>query len=142
MLITTVHIGFSVLAVLVSFAVVTLAVVYGFLEYGLRAKEAPKWLNCLPSLADIDGVLWRCLWGGFALLTIVLVSGVYLGFFKGYLPALLAQGKVCLALSAWGILLGALWLYHYRGWRGFNASLVLGCLCLLVLVVFKMSFSE
>ena len=140
MTIQTVHLGFALASSVVLFALVASAIVYGCFARVIRQSSMPRWAEWMPSVQKMDRLLWRSLLFGFVLLTAALLSGTYAGMTLNKIPVLLSQGKLCLAYCAWAVLLAVLWLHHFRGWRGFNSSMILGAVCLLVLVVFDMSF--
>ena len=92
-----------------------LAVMLWLQERALRRREFHGWLRTLPPLTELEQMLFRTIMAGFALLTLVLLTGVLFG----------------------GLLLGR-WRY---GWRGIRAvHWTLAAMALLLLAFFGSKF--
>ena len=84
----------------------------------LRARQPLGALALLPPMETMERTLFRALGGGFVVLTLALVTGL---FFVHDLAAQHLVHKVSLAIAAWlifGVLLWGLWKF---GWRGRQA---------------------
>ncbi len=131
---TLVHIVSSVIA----FGMLSLAGTYAILvlaiDHSLKRHELSTLVRRLPPLDRLEGLLFRLVATGFALLTISLASGLI------YVDNLLAQHlvhKTIFAFLAWlvfGALLVGRWLW---GWRGATAvRMTLAGVALLLLSYF------
>ena len=107
-------------------------------ERALRRREFHGWLRTLPPLTELEQMLFRTIMAGFALLTLVLLTGVL------FVENLLAQHlvhKTVLSVLSW-LLFGGLLLGRWRyGWRGIRAvHWTLAAMALLLLAFFGSKF--
>jgi len=111
-----------------------LAVMLWFQERALRQRQLHGWLRALPPLTQLEGLLFRSLTAGFALLTIALITGVL------FVQDLLSQHlwhKTTLSVASWLVfawLLYGRWRYGWRGPRAVKLTLV--AMALLALAFF------
>ena len=112
------HIAFAALAAgWLSISAVIVACLY-FQNVRLRRRGPLGVLALLPPVETLETALFRALGGGYAVLTLVLVTGT---FFVHDLMAQHLLHKVTLAIIAWGIF-GVLLIGRVRwGWRGRTA---------------------
>ena len=115
-----------------------LAVMLWLQERALRRREFHGWLRTLPPLTELEQMLFRTIMAGFALLTLVLLTGVL------FVEDLLAQHlvhKTVLSVLSW-LLFGGLLLGRWRyGWRGIRAvHWTLAAMALLLLAFFGSKF--
>ena len=115
-----------------------LAVMLWLQERALRRREFHGWLRTLPPLTELEQMLFRTIMAGFALLTLVLLTGVL------FVENLLAQHlvhKTVLSVLSW-LLFGGLLLGRWRyGWRGIRAvHWTLAAMALLLLAFFGSKF--
>ena len=104
-------------------------------------KHQAKQINLqLPPLETMESLLFNMLWGGFILLSLTLVSGI---FFSEQIfgKALVINHHILLSAGAW-LIFGTFLFGHWRwGWRGRNAvHWTIGGLSLLVLGYFGTKF--
>lgn len=114
----TAHIGFAALAAgwLSIAAVVVLLLAWQ--DMRLRSRAPLGVLALLPPIETLEATLFRMVGAGFAVLTLVLVTGM---FFVTDLYAQHLVHKVTLAVIAW-LVFGVLLFGRYRyGWRGRRA---------------------
>ncbi|MDR2872847.1 MAG: cytochrome c biogenesis protein CcsA [Xanthomonadaceae bacterium] len=108
-----------------------LAIMLWAQERALRRHEFHSWLRALPPLTELESLLFRIIGGGFALLTITLLTGAL--FVQNLFSQHLLH-KTVLSIMSWlvfGILLLGRWRY---GWRGTKAvHWTLAAMILLVL---------
>ena len=94
-----------------------LAVMYLLLERQLRVKAFTGLYRRLPSLEIMDRTCWWLIGGGFALLTLALLSGsLPAGSLWGRRWA--SDGKVIASAAVWLFYAGCLALRAWAGWRG------------------------
>jgi len=109
-------------------------------EKALRRHQARQINLQLPPLEAMEALLFNLLWGGFILLTLTLVSGV---FFSEQIfgKAFIINHHIVLSASAW-LVFGIFLFGHWRwGWRGKNAlHWTIGGLSLLILGYFGTKF--
>lgn len=115
-----------------------LAIMLWLQERALRRREFRPWLRALPPLSDLESLLFRVITMGFALLTLVLVTGVL------FVDDLLAQKlvhKTVLSVLSW-LVFGVLLVGRRRyGWRGAKAvHWTLSAMLLLLLAFFGSQF--
>ena len=107
-------------------------------ESGLSIVEWKPVTGALPPLTELESLLFRTIWVGFALLTATLVTGVLFvdDFFAQHL-----MHKTVLSVLSW-LAFGALLLGRWRhGWRGTRAvGWTLAAMALLVLAFFGSKF--
>ena len=115
-----------------------LAIMLWFQERALRQRQIRGWLRALPPLTQLEQLLFHSIGVGFALLTLVLVTGLL------FVDNLLAQHlwhKTVLSVLSWlvfGWLLVGRWRY---GWRGPRAvKFTLSAMALLLLAFFGSQF--
>ena len=123
---------------LISAIAALLAVMLWLQERALRRREFHGWLRTLPPLTELEQMLFRTIMAGFALLTLVLLTGVL------FVEDLLAQHlvhKTVLSVLSW-LLFGGLLLGRWRyGWRGIRAvHWTLAAMALLLLAFFGSKF--
>jgi ABC-type uncharacterized transport system permease subunit len=111
-----------------------IAVMLWFQERALRNRKIHGWLNALPPLVHMETLLFRVLGVGFALLSLVLVTGVL------FVEDMLAQHlwhKTVLSVLSWVVFAGLLFGRWRFGWRGPRAvRLTLIAMSLLLLAYF------
>ncbi len=115
-----------------------LAIMLWFQERALRQRRIEGWLRALPPLTQLEQLLFHSIGAGFALLTLVLVTGVL--FVDNLLTQHLWHKTVLSALSwlVFGWLLFGRWRY---GWRGQRAvKFTLSAMALLLLAFFGSKF--
>jgi ABC-type uncharacterized transport system permease subunit len=115
-----------------------LALMLWFQERALRQRQIHGWLRALPPLTQLEQLLFRSIGAGFALLTLVLVTGML--FVHNLLTQHLWHKTVLSALSwlVFGWLLFGRWRY---GWRGPRAvKFTLSAMALLLLAFFGSKF--
>jgi ABC-type uncharacterized transport system permease subunit len=109
-------------------------------EKALRKHQARQINTQLPPLEAMESLLFLLLWGGFILLSLTLVSGI---FFSEQIfgKAFVINHHIVLSASAW-LVFGIFLFGHWRwGWRGRNAvHWTIGGLSLLVLGYFGTKF--
>jgi ABC-type uncharacterized transport system permease subunit len=109
-------------------------------EKALRKHQARQINLQLPPLESMEALLFNLLWGGFILLSLTLVSGV---FFSEQIfgKAFVINHHIVLSASAW-LVFGIFLFGHWRwGWRGKNAlHWTIGGLSLLILGYFGTKF--
>ncbi|CAN5636685.1 cytochrome c biogenesis protein CcsA [soil metagenome] len=115
-----------------------LAIMLWVQERALRRREFHRWLRALPTLSELETLLFRTIAVGFVLLTATLLSGLL--FVQDFLAQHLMHKTVLSALS-W-LAFGALLLGRWRhGWRGPMAvRWTLAAMALLVLAFFGSKF--
>ena len=132
------HAWFALLAYAALAVAAVLALMLWAQERALRRREFHRWLRALPPLTELESLLFRTIWVGFALLTATLVTGVLFvdDFFAQHL-----MHKTVLSVLSW-LAFGALLLGRWRhGWRGTRAvGWTLAAMALLVLAFFGSKF--
>jgi ABC-type uncharacterized transport system permease subunit len=97
---------------------------------GQRSASLPSWM---PAISGLESVLFQLLAGGFAFLTLTVLSGVL--FIHNWFAQHLVH-KTVLTLLAWLCFL-VLLIGHYRkGWRGARAARWTLAACFLLLLAF------
>lgn len=132
------HAGLALLAYATLSVAALLAIMLWFQERALRRRQVPPLLRAFPPLTLLEGLMFRLIAAGFALLTLALLSGAV------FVENLFAQHlvhKTVLSLLAWGVF-GALLIGRLRhGWRGRRAvRLTLSAMALLGLAFFGSKF--
>jgi ABC-type uncharacterized transport system permease subunit len=108
-----------------------IAVMLWFQERALRNRKIHGWLNALPPLVHMETLLFRVLGVGFALLSLVLVTGML------FVEDMLAQHlwhKTVLSALSWIVFAGLLfgrWRFGWRGPRAVRLTLIAMSLLLL-----------
>jgi ABC-type uncharacterized transport system permease subunit len=101
-----------------------LALMLWFQERALRQRRIEGWLRALPPLIQLEQLLFRTIAVGFALLTLVLVTGLL------FVHNLLTQHlwhKTVLSIASWAVfgwLLYGRWRYGWRGARAVRLTLI------------------
>jgi ABC-type uncharacterized transport system permease subunit len=113
---------------LLAFSVLSIAAVLAILlavqERALRARHFGNWLQALPPLTQTEALMFRLIAGGFALLTVALLSGAL--FIENIRAQHLVHTTV-LSVFAWlvfGTLLLGRWRQGWRGTRAVNLTLI------------------
>lgn len=90
-------------------------------EYFLKVKRFPVVQQRLPALETLDRLSGRLIAGGFALMVLGVVTGMYFGFQQGIEMFILDPRLLCsfLTLIVYGAVLTA---RHKHGWRGRRAA--------------------
>jgi ABC-type uncharacterized transport system permease subunit len=115
-----------------------LAIMLWFQERALRRRNIHGWLRALPPLTQLEQLLFHSIGVGFALLTLVLITGLL------FVDNLLAQHlwhKTVLSVLSWlvfGWLLFGRWRYGWRGPRAVRLTLI--AMALLLLAFFGSKF--
>lgn len=132
------HAWFALLAYATLAIAALLALLLWAQERALRRREFHRWLRALPPLTELESLLFKSIWVGFALLTATLVTGVLFvdDFFAQHL-----MHKTVLSVLSW-LAFGALLFGRWRhGWRGTRAvGWTLAAMVLLVLAFFGSKF--
>jgi ABC-type uncharacterized transport system permease subunit len=76
-----------------------------------------RWLDSLPPLLTLEKVLFRLIWAGFVLLTLTLVTGVWVTE-QLPRPGAYSDHKTVLAVLSWLMFGGLLVGRQLYGWRG------------------------
>lgn len=128
------HAGLALLAYAALSVAALLAIMLWLQERALRQRKLASALRAFPPLTMLEGLLFRLIGAGFALLTLALVTG---GVFVDDLFAQHLAHKTVLSFLAWAVF-GALLLGRLRfGWRGRRAvRLTLTAMTLLALAFF------
>ncbi|MFT3757054.1 MAG: cytochrome c biogenesis protein CcsA [Pseudoxanthomonas sp.] len=118
---------------------VLLALMLWLQERALRRRDHPSWLlRALPTLTELESLLFRSIAIGFVLLTLTLLTGVL------FVQDLLAQHlvhKTALSVLSWLVFGGLLLGRWRRGWRGAKAvHWTLMAMILLALAFFGSKF--
>ncbi|NYZ63939.1 cytochrome C assembly family protein [Luteimonas deserti] len=132
------HAWFALLAYAALAVAAVLALLLWAQERALRRREFHRWLRALPPLTELESLLFRTIWVGFALLTATLLTGIL--FVEDFFAQHLMHKTVFSVLSwlAFGTLLLGRW---RRGWRGTRAvGWTLAAMALLVLAFFGSKF--
>ncbi len=114
------HIGVAIAA----YALFTVAALHAllmlFLEKRLQSGTLNSFDNQLPSLMQVEKLLFRLLFAAFSLLTITLISGVFFSE-AVYGKAFTVTYKTVFAVMSWLIFGGLLFGHIRSGWRGKTA---------------------
>ena len=127
---------------LLAFAILSIAAILALLlaaqERALRKRRFGTWLRVLPPLIQTESLMFRLISGGFALLTLALLSGAL--FIENIRAQHLIHTTV-LSVLAW-LVFGALLYGRWRhGWRGQRAvNLTLTGMAILLLAFFGSKF--
>lgn len=132
------HAGLALLAYATLSLAALVSIMLWLQERALRRRQLATALRAFPPLTLLEGLLFRLIGAGFALLTLALLSGVV------FVENLFAQHlvhKTVLSLFAWATF-GALLFGRLRyGWRGRRAvRLTLTAMALLALAFFGSKF--
>lgn len=112
------HVTLALLAFSVLSIAAVLAILLAVQERALRARHFGSWLRALPPLTQTESLMFRLIGGGFALLTVALLSGAL--FIENIRAQHLVHTTV-LSVFAW-LVFGTLLLGRWRqGWRGTRA---------------------
>ncbi|HET7358793.1 MAG TPA: cytochrome c biogenesis protein CcsA [Rhodanobacteraceae bacterium] len=132
------HVTLALLAFGVLSIAAVLAILLAVQERALRARNFGRWLRALPPLTQTESLMFRLIAGGFALLTLALVSGAL--FIENIRAQHLVHTTV-LSVAAWVVFGALLWGRWRRGWRGARAvNLTLTGMAVLVLAFFGSKF--
>lgn len=128
------HILFSILA----YGLLTMAMFQSLLvlfqDHQLKHKRLGGLSRNFPALQTMESLMFAFLWGGWALLSLSLVSGWM--FFEDLFAQHLMH-KTLLSCLAWVVFAILLWGRHQLGWRGHKAiRWTLAGFCLLMLAYF------
>ncbi len=126
------HIVLAVLGVSFLFLTFAMSFLYLVQDIGLKVKRPPRFLFHLPSLVACERIAHRTLIGGFALLTLGLLTGAVAAATQSQVRS--AWEKEGLSLLSWGILAVILAARISRGWRGRKAAILTIIAFLVVLV--------
>ncbi len=109
-------------------------------EKALHRHQAKQINLQLPPLEAMESLLFHLLWGGFILLTLTLISGIFFSE-EIFGKALFINHHIVLSAGAW-LVFGIFLFGHWRwGWRGRNAvHWTIGGLSLLILGYFGTKF--
>ncbi|MDN5924402.1 MAG: cytochrome c biogenesis protein CcsA [Xanthomonadales bacterium] len=132
------HVTLALLAFSILSIAALLAILLAVQERALRSRQVSRWLRALPPLTQTETLMFRLIAGGFALLTLALVTGTL------FIDNIRAQHLVhttVLSVLAWLVFGLLLWGRRYRGWRGSRAvNLTLIGMAVLVLAFFGSKF--
>jgi ABC-type uncharacterized transport system permease subunit len=120
--------GYSLLSI-----AAVVAVLLAVQERALRTHRPTRLMNALPPLTQTEALLFRLIGGGFALLTLTLLSGAL--FIQNIRAQHLIHTTV-LSVLAWLIFGVLLWGRWKHGWRGRSAV----NLCLIGMAVLLLAF--
>ena len=133
---TSLHIGVLGLGILLFGFASFMGLAYLIAHHRLKAKRMDGVFRWLPPLDRLDRVAMRCLLIGFVLLTVGLVSGIYLahGIWSRHWTQ---DPMVVLSFGTWGWYVLLFAVRFSRGWRGvrFFVLNVLGFFFLLLAAV-------
>jgi ABC-type uncharacterized transport system permease subunit len=116
----TLHFAVAMLAYALFIVAAVHALVMLAEEKWLHRGETPPFLRTIPSLLEMEALLFRIILAAFVLLTLTLVSG---GFFSERLfgKPFTFTDKTVFGIVSW-LIFGSLLVGHYaRGWRGRKA---------------------
>lgn len=132
------HVTLALLAFGMLSIAAVLAILLAVQERALRTRRVGSWLRVLPPLTQTESLLFRLIAGGFAMLTLALVSGAL--FIENIRAQHLVHTTV-LSVAAWLVFGALLWGRWRRGWRGARAiNLTLVGMAVLVLAFFGSKF--
>lgn len=112
------HILLSVMAYSTMIVATVQALLLAFQNYQLRHKHPAGLIRLLPPLQTMETLLFELLWVGEALLTVVIITGLF------HVRDAAAQHlihKIVFTSIAWLIYAVLLWGRHALGWRGNSA---------------------
>jgi ABC-type uncharacterized transport system permease subunit len=112
------HILLSILAYSTMIVATVQTLLLAFQNYQLRHRHPTGLVRLLPPLQTMEHLLFELLWVGEALLTLVIVTGIF------QIESIAAQHlhhKIVFTALAWLIYAILLWGRHYLGWRGSSA---------------------
>ncbi|MBV1874319.1 MAG: cytochrome c biogenesis protein CcsA [Gammaproteobacteria bacterium] len=112
------HITLSILAYSVLAIAAAQSLLLAALDHQLKHKHMSGIVQFLPPLQTMESLLFEMIWGGLALLTLSIISGMI--FIDNFFAQHLAH-KTILSISAWCIFTTLLWGRHQLGWRGATA---------------------
>lgn len=112
---TFVHIWFAILTTAVLLVTASQALLIAVLDYLLHHKRVIRLVQLLPPLQSMESMLFGMIWGGFILLSILLVSSQW--FFHNAFHHTMLH-KTLPGVLAWGIFLMLLIGRYGFGWRG------------------------
>lgn len=118
------HVTLALLAFSVLFIAAVLALLLAAQERALRVRNFGNWLRALPPLTQTEALMFRLISGGFALLTVALLTGAL--FIENIRSQHLIHTTV-LSVFAWlvfGALLYGRWRHGWRGARAVNLTLL------------------
>lgn len=118
------HVTLALLAFSVLSIAAVLAILLAGQERALRARHFGNWLRALPPLVQTEALMFRLIGGGFALLTLALLSGA---LFVENIRAQHLIHTTVLSIVAWlvfGTLLYGRWRHGWRGTRAVNLTLL------------------
>lgn len=128
------HVAVALLAYSLLSIAAVVAVLLALQERALRAHRPTRLMRALPPLTQTEALLFRLIGGGFALLTLTLLSGVL--FIQNIRAQHLIHTTV-LSVLAWLIFGTLLWGRWKHGWRGRSAvNLCLAGMGVLLLAFF------
>lgn len=132
------HVLLSLLTFVVLLTAAFQALLLGVGEFLLKRKRTHLIANRLPPLQTMEGCLFKLVWLGFILLSLVFITSLV--FLDGIWSASLVE-KTVLTLITWSVFLVLLLGRHFYGWRGRTAirGTLLG-MALLVVVTFSTRF--
>lgn len=133
-----------IVVALVAYSLMCLAAVQSVMltaqDKQLRRKHTGGWVRALPSVQQMEEVMFQMIGLGFVLLTVTLVSGVFFSERVFGTPFKLTHHMVLAAL-AWAVYAALLFGRWRFGWRGRTAvRWTLGGFALLVLAYFGTKF--
>lgn len=115
---TAIHILLSILAYSTMIVATVQTLLLAFQNYQLRHRHPTGLVRLLPPLQTMEHLLFELLWVGEALLTLVIITGVF------QVESVTGQHlhhKIVFTALAWLIYAILLWGRHYLGWRGNSA---------------------
>jgi ABC-type uncharacterized transport system permease subunit len=133
-----------ILLAMLSLGVVFLATLQSILvvlnERVLRNTRFARYLHVFSPLASMETFLFQLIWLGFILLTLLLLSSLYV--FHDLWSAHLFS-KTLISIATWLVFAGLLFGRYLFGWRGLMATrfTLLGMLLLGCLMVFSLNYS-
>lgn len=127
------HVAVALLAYSLLSIAAVVAVLLALQERALRAHRPTRLMRALPPLVQTEALLFRLIGGGFALLTLTLLSGAL--FIQNIRAQHLIHTTV-LSVLAWLIFGVLLWGRWKHGWRGRSAV----NLCLIGMAVLLLAF--
>jgi ABC-type uncharacterized transport system permease subunit len=115
---TAIHILLSILAYSTMIVATVQTLLLAFQNYQLRHRHPTGLVRLLPPLQTMEHLLFELLWVGEALLTLVIITGI---FEIENIAAQHLHHKIVFTSLAWLIYATLLWGRHYLGWRGNSA---------------------
>ena len=113
------HILLSILAYSTMIIATAHALLLAYQDHRIRNKHPTGLASLLPPLQTMESLLFELLWVGQALLTLVIITGVF------HIVDLGEQHlyhKIVFTIIAWIIYAILLWGHHQAGWRGNTAT--------------------